>query len=568
MKTFYAVAILTFLLASSAGLAESAVCPFVISGNGNTYIMNYSISCANNTVMFAPNSSSNILDCNSHSLISGNDAIAFLNNSFNNTVVNCTIDGNVLSMHGAQNNIVNSTGNYNLEFTDNTSNIAMGNFFHLLLYGPGGAYTIGRFIQIMPNELAEKAPYVVAMNVKMSDFIKAAKAYNITLPRFGLFPNTSSNGSSYFMLESKQVSKNNIINFNPYLYDTPYWGYDILGYTRFNISKNVVFKPTYLRPFIYQNEILPANKPVYWNYTIIFNNNESKVNKLRLLNGYQGDPNATVSATFYNITSGNFTYEKGFQKPGIYEFIALLDTPYEHENSTTEAYSVGLSFCTRNSGGITSPGYYPFAYNSLDLINVFWLTNEICPVGMNIGASNVSINCRGGSVHSTIADFYSSSQKNVSISNCTLYGNGIIAEYSSITIYNTTFIANNSSDIAISSNRSSIYLNEVKFVNFANAIENKDSNITYVSNTANSSKQPSATTINTTSTISTTIAATSPTKSPSSTPKTSITAAYPEERPPSIFIIISVLAFVLFASATLYLLIGRLNDSKHRPKGS
>jgi hypothetical protein len=556
-KFAYLISIVLFLFAAYSG-AES--CPFVINGSSNTYIMNSSLSCANNTVIFGIGAHSNMLDCNSHTINSNSTAILFLNNSFNNTLANCTINGYIMSMHNAQNNIVNSTGNYKLEFYDNTSNIALGNFFHLLLYGPGGEYTVARFIQIMPNMLAEEAPYVVAMNINMADFISVAKAHNITLPRFGLFPNTSSNGSSYFMLESEQISKNKTINFNPYLYSTPYWGYDILGYTRFNISKNVVYKPTYIRPFIYQNEIFPVNKPIYWNYTIIFNN-QTKTDKLRLLNGWQGDPNATVSATFYNVTSGNFTYEKGYQKPGLYEFIALLDTPYDHENSTTEAYSVGLSFCVGNGGSITSPGYYPFAYNSLNLTNVFWLTNKICPVGMSIGASNVSINCRNGFVKSTYMDFEASYQKNITIRNCTLYGNGILARSSNITVYNTTFIASNSTNRAIFANYSNIYMYGVKFVNFTKPIESYNSIIQISNNTITTSSSNT-----TTSTIFTTKTSIS-TITPTTTAFTTITA-YNNGQVPNIAIIVSLLAFVIFASAILYLLMGRLNDSKYRSKGS
>ena len=99
----------------------------------------------NNTVIFSANAQSNLLDCNSHEINSMGTAIIFLNNTFNNTVVNCTINGKILSMHNAQNNIVNATGNYSLVFYDNTSNIAIGNFFHLLLYGPNREYTIAIF---------------------------------------------------------------------------------------------------------------------------------------------------------------------------------------------------------------------------------------------------------------------------------------------------------------------------------------------------------------------------------------------------------------------------------------
>jgi len=549
-----------FLLTISFPLVHaSSVCPFVIRGDNNTYILNASISCTNSTVIFSQNAQSNLLECNSHVINSTGAAIIFLNNTFNNTVVNCTINGKILSMHNAQNNIVNVTGNYSFVFYDNTSNIAIGNFFHLLLYGPDKEYAIARFIQLMPNVFAEKAPYLVAMNQKMSNFINAAEEYKLPIPRFGIFPNASCNGSCYFMLESEEISKNNTINFNPYLYSTPYWGFDILGYTRFNISRNVLYEPAYISPFIYQDEILPANKPVYWNYTIIFNT-PTKTNKLRLLNGWQGDPNATVQATFYNITSGKFVYERGYQEPGVHEFIALLDTPYDHENSTTETYSVGLSYCSDGMGGINAPGYYPFAYNSLNKINVFWLTNEVCSIGMDIGTSNVLVNCRGGYVKSTNVDFRVSGQRNVTIENCLLYGNGLSATASNLTIYNTTFIANSSADMAILANDSDIYLYDVKFVNFTKPIESINSII----NTSNSSITiipPSiiTTSITTISTIPTTITSTIP-----STPVVEYHTHINSKT--IIIIIIAMDLFISLLASIIYLLVGRFYDSKSRSK--
>ena len=562
MKAAYKILssmLVLFLLTISFPLVHaSSVCPFVIRGDNNTYILNASISCTNSTVIFSQNAQSNLLECNSHVINSTGAAIIFLNNTFNNTVVNCTINGKILSMHNAQNNIVNVTGNYSFVFYDNTSNIAIGNFFHLLLYGPDKEYAIARFIQLMPNVFAEKAPYLVAMNQKMSNFINAAKVYGLLIPRFGIFPNASCNGSCYFMLESEEISKNNTINFNPYLYSTPYWGFDILGYTRFNISRNVLYEPAYISPFIYQDEILPANKPVYWNYTIIFNT-PTNTDKLRLLNGWQGDPNATLQATFYNITSGKFVYERGYQEPGVHEFIALLDTPYDHENSTTETYSVGLSYCSDGMGGINAPGYYPFAYNSLNKINVFWLTNEICSIGMDIGASNVLVNCRGGYVKSTNVDFRVSGQRNVTIENCLLYGNGLSATASNLTIYNTTFIANSSADRAILANDSDIYLYDVKFVNFTKPIESTNSII----NTSNSSITIIPPSIITTSitTISTT-----PTTITSTIPSTPVVEYYTHINRKTIIIIIAMDLFISLLASIIYLLVGRFYDSKSRSK--
>ncbi|MGC8572303.1 MAG: hypothetical protein ACP5LH_03435, partial [Candidatus Micrarchaeia archaeon] len=302
-------------------LANFAYANEIINSSNTTILLNTSLLAPNNTVIFSPYSSNNIIDCRGNGIYSQNIAVLFSNYTYNNTIENCTIYGKILSMHDAQNNLLNISGEYNLSFVDNSSNIALGNFFKLILMSTGNNYTIGRFIQIMPKIFSEKLPYLVSMNQNLNNFIVGAHEENIPIPRFGLFPNTSCNYSCTYPIEALQISKNKTINFNPFYYDTPYWGFDILGYTTFNITpqSGFTYRPTFIMPWIYQNEIFPQNKPIYWNYTIVFHN-YTKWDKLRLLNGWQGDPNATLAAEFYNISSGFFSYKVGIQKPGVYEF--------------------------------------------------------------------------------------------------------------------------------------------------------------------------------------------------------------------------------------------------------
>lgn len=472
-----------FLFILSFLLVYANASQIIISSNFRTIFLNASIYSPNDTVVFAANASNNTLDCRGFSISSSNVAVLFSNFSYNNTLLNCSINGAVLSLHGAMNNLINATGNYSLNFSDNSSNVALGNFFRLVLLSTNETnYTIGRFIQIMPKALALKAPYVVAMNIKMKDFLAAAESHNITLPRFGAYPNSSCNYSCNYKIESMQVYKNKKISFNPYYFDTPYWGYDILADATFNVTPNAsyTYKPTYIKPWIYQYEIFPQNKPVYWNYTIVFHS-PTAWNKLRLLNGWQGDPNATLAAEFYNISSGLFSFKVGVQKPGVYEFIAILNDPFEHENSTTETYSVGLSFCGDN-GTITKPGYYPFAYNTLRPISVFWFQNYACKTGINVGSSNVSIDCRGGYLNTKNVDVSINGYKNVSISNCFLYGNGINAVGAEINISNTTFISNSANDLGIYALNSQIEISNSRFIGYKNSILGLNSSITFIGN--------------------------------------------------------------------------------------
>lgn len=429
---------------------------FVINSSNASYILPFNAS-----LVFEPGISNSIVACKNTSVFN----VTFSSNTFNNTVENCSISGQIINREGAQNNLINDTFNASSISFEARSNIAVGHFFHLIVHNLTGGRSVARFIEILPKQLVLHGPELIAMYVPITVAEKVAESFNYTLPRFGLQLNGSCNYSCYFPVESELIMPNGTINYNPYYYYTPYSGFDQVDSTYFNASKNVVYQPAYLEPSsILFDAILPAGKPVYWNFTIAIYNKSP--NEFLFVNVPQSFTNGSVVATYYNVTNGTVSYDAGIQPPGTNYFDAIFNTPYDHENTTSEFYSVGLSYCS-DGQAIDKPGYYPFAYNTLHAAYVFWITNKSCNIGVQVGVNNVTINCKGGYVKENDTDFVVTDAKNVTIENCWLYGNGILASNSQLRLYNVSFVANSSDNFAIRLDNSELLMSNVSFSGFS-----------------------------------------------------------------------------------------------------
>ncbi len=418
------------------------------------------------SLIIAQRSTNNTIVCRGSSIYN----LTFGENTFNNTLYNCTIYGVISSLHNAENNVINASGNYSFSFADNSSNVGIGYYLHVIVYDKNESdYGVARFVEILPRKIVEENPGLISMYVPMSRVIATANQFNYTLPRFGIQLNASINGSAYFPIEAKQIYKNRIINFNPYEYYTPYSGYDQVVQYYFNITKNILYKPAYIQPLFPFADIFPANKPVLLRFLIEFYNKSS--NQFLIMSAPQSWP-ANVVAKYYNVSNGVFTYNAGFEKPGAYGFDTILNTPYDHENSTSPFYSVGISYCSPWGAAINESGYYPFVYPYLHSYYVFWITNSSCNFGPIISGSNIIINCLGAAVNENLTDFVISDAKNVTIENCKLYGNGINASNSEVKLINITFIAKNYSNIAVSLHNSNLTISNVSFegYNYINVI--------------------------------------------------------------------------------------------------
>ncbi len=433
-----------------------------------TSYIHYLLNSSNVNVTFSNNVSNSLLICNNASILN----VYFLNNTYNNTIENCSINGKVYSKNNAQNNLINDSGDYSLNFSDNNSNIGIGYFLKVIIHlNNASTYGVARFVEILPYNIVNENPYLISMSANNTTLSNTISKSNYTIPRFGIQLNASVNGIGIFPIEIKQVYKNKIINYNPYIYETPYSGYDEVDRYVFNMTNNIVYEPAFIKPLMYFAEPFPANKPMIIRFFIQFYNN-TKWNKFIIYNEPQSFINATPIAIFNNVTSGVLTYNAGFEKPGNYGFYAILNTNYDHENTTSPFYSIGLGFCNQFVTTLNTSGYYPFVYNTLKENYIFWLTNNTCNIGLRIISNNITVNCRYGYLNDNQTDIEVDNAKNVTIENCYLYKNGINATNSEINLYNVTFIPTNSS-YSISGTNLTIIASNVLFK--SNAIINSNS---------------------------------------------------------------------------------------------
>jgi hypothetical protein len=399
-------------------------------------------------------------------------AVLFGNNTYNNTLFNCTFDdASIASMHNAQNNIISPYGSYNTSFLGNSSNLAVGYYFVFIPKGPDGSYSLGGFAAIMPDALVRFNPGVGgSQQTKYEQIVQDAEMNDYTLPRFGAVPpGPVLFGPQRFAVEAYSIYKNHTFSYNPYFFISPFWGWDELTFKIINITSNVNFTPTLVYPRMTENVQFPDNTSIYWNYTVVKYSNATNMT-FYFWKGYQVSPDGKVIYEVHNITNGNYSYDRGVQTPGIHETIAVLKSPefQEHDNSTTETYGVGLAFCTEKEPALFMPGYYTMAYRYLGLLHTFFPSNQTCNTTLTVTNSNIRINCLGGIINSTNTSIHSINTDNLSLENCKIYGNAIKAIGSkNMSIYNSTIIANNDTNVPFVLNDSSLYLYKTDLVGYS-----------------------------------------------------------------------------------------------------
>jgi len=477
-KIRWPVAVVTLLIAvlihpaSSQGLSAQG-CYYGISGSNGTYLSTFNGACPNGIAYtFATNSTNNRLSCYSNS--SKIVGVEFMNGSYNNSMVNCTYSGaQILSLHGAQNNLISPYGTYSTNFTDNSSNIAIGYYLRFVTRDENGAITPAGYITIAPynmSRLIRQASYWFGGS--QSSLVATAISTGFRLPRFGYYPSSSSPGVYSEALEAEQISKSGVYSYNPYWLVCTYWGHDDLTFKTFDIGSNTNYTPMLLYPTTKEYVYYPDNATIYWNFSVVKYNNASNVTAY-LMNSWQFDAqNNTIEYEQHNVTSGSISYRAGIETPGTHEYIGMLYSPEakEMDNSTTETYSVGLSYCLLN-GIINRSGYYSMVYNNLTDLRIFWRGTQLCLLPIYIShASNVTIDCKGGTVNSTITDISVIKSKGIDVENCRLLGNALhLLNSTNVTIENTTMTAtNNSSYVMNISLTSNIFLVNDNLSGYAN----------------------------------------------------------------------------------------------------
>lgn len=399
-------------------------------------------------------------------------AVVFGNNTYNNTLYNCTFaDAKITSMKNARNNIISPYGSYNTSFFGNTSNLGIGYYFTFVPKGPTGNYSLQGFSAVMPDQLVIFNPGVGgSQQTNYTDIVQDAEQHNYTLPRFGDYPpGPVFLGPKSFALEVYKVYKNHTYDYNPYFFISPFWGWDELTFKVFNITSNMNFTPTLVYPRMTENVQFPDNTSIYWNYTVVKYSNATNMT-FYFWSGYQVSPVGRIMHIVHNVTSGNYNFDRGIQEPGIHETIAVLKSPEfkEHDNSTTETYGVGLAFCTQEEPPLFMSGYYTMAQKYLGLLNTFFPSNQTCTNALDIVNSNIIINCEGGTINSTNNTIYLMNGNNDEFENCNIKGNAINAlDSSNIRILNSTIMANNESNIPFVLNKSSLDLYSTKVYGYS-----------------------------------------------------------------------------------------------------
>ncbi|OJI06972.1 MAG: hypothetical protein BK997_03865 [Candidatus Micrarchaeum sp. ARMAN-1] len=467
LAAFFGVMLALMLYGGVAHAANAgSYCNMAVSSNGT-----YSIgsSCSDTAISFPAGVSQAKVYCGPGSSVR---SVLFGNNTYNNTLFNCTFNNaRIASMHDAQNNIISPYGSYNTSFLGNSSNLAVGYYFVFVPKGPNGNYSLGGFAAIMPDALVKFNPGVGgSQQTTYEQIVQDAQINNYILPRFGAVPpGPVLLGPQRFAVEAYSIYKNHTFSYNPYFFISPFWGWDELTFKVINITSNVNFTPTLVYPRMTENVQFPDNTSMYWNYTVVKYSNATNMT-FYFWKGYQVSPEGRIMYEVHNVTNGNYNYDRGVQTPGIHETIAVLKSPefQEHDNSTTETYGVGLAFCTEKEPAIFMPGYYTMAYKYLGMLNTFFPSNQTCNTTLTVTNSNIKINCLGGIINSTNTSIHAINANNLALENCRIYGNAIDALGSkNMSIYNSTITANNDTNVPFILNDSSLYLYNTELIGYS-----------------------------------------------------------------------------------------------------
>ena len=455
------------LSVSHAGTQQASQCSISVN-QSNASVLIPNGTCQSYSVSFAAGTSYSRAVCSGSSI----GSVVFGQDTFNDTLANCTFSGaKIMSLNDAYDNILSPSGTYSFEFQNNNSNVALGYYFTFVPRNSIGVVGYEGFASVVPYAMDQlNGGQINSQGDNLSSIIELASKDNYTLPRFGYYAPTNSSGNITFALEAEQIGKSGNKSYNPYWLVDPFWGHDILTFRKFNITSNYRYTPTYIAPYHEEEDIqLPDYTNVYWNFTIRTYSNPPS-DYLKFVSGYQVDPNNTVMYVAYNVSNGTIRYDRGVQKPGVHEFIGVLKAPSigEQDNSTTDTYSIGISYCTYQMPGITIPGYYTLSRDGIYRLRTFWPTTDLCPVALQIQDHNTVINCEGGRVNSTNVSIMLLDSNYVELDNCRLYGNAI-QSFNSNNIYlnNSVVIANNASNIALNLTRSTIFMNNDSFIGYS-----------------------------------------------------------------------------------------------------
>ncbi len=107
-------------------------------------------------------------------------------------------------------------------------------------------------------------------------------------------------------------------------------------------------------------------------------------------------------------------------------------------------------------------------YKYLGLLHTFFPSDQTCNVALKVVNKNISVNCLGGTINSTNTSIDALNADNLLLENCRIKGNAINAMNSkNISIYNSTIIANNATNIPYELNSSSLFLYKTSILGYS-----------------------------------------------------------------------------------------------------
>ncbi|MEM3841261.1 MAG: hypothetical protein QXN59_01020 [Candidatus Micrarchaeaceae archaeon] len=281
-----------------------------------------------------------------------------------------------------------------------------------------------------------------------------------------------------FILPYETYLLNRTIMYDPYLIDYSFFAYDQLLMFTLNITNPANLTPLYVQPIYpqFNFHIIPNNnkKKLTINWIIVVPSSDKSWNFTSWIYRYNADNGFSLNPTEnlqsndssfvkilsypsngYAIVDGNQAYPinyssimgLGLNSSIIYTSGTIPKMGTFIEDSTTSSFSYGIGFCSTVYGGsnpiskVTSSGIYSVAseISPLESDSVpITLNGAQCGIAVYVEGKNISINCNGNVINSTIYGFEINASNNITIDNCKLFGAGLrIYNSTNVTILDT-----------------------------------------------------------------------------------------------------------------------------------
>lgn len=492
--------LLATILSVQSHAASITSCNTTIVASNATFVMNNS-QCTAINIVFARGVANSRLECNNISLSSRSNIIfSGLNNE--DYLFNCSFNGAKIILGNDSFADIVSPLSTDFIPVYNGSNVSLtvGYFLNISVFEPFGSNTVAAFgnriaafgyilplfnnsihinntqLQMVPSFSTYISNLISKLNKTMQFGVygqNQTEIYtNFTHKTYGnIF------GYKKFMLPSYTLTNNGIIHYNPYAIEYSFLGYDQLVMYYLNITKNTNLMPVYIEPIYpkFNYNIIPDNgqrnitikwlvavppQDLNWNFSAYLYRYSTSIGFVSnpLNNSIQNGTSLVKlllfpSKNYSNYENGTYMFYLNYSTKigiGLNSSIILLPgyIPGEGnfiQDSTTPSFSYGLSFCstfvntTSINNYINKKGTYTMTNRLFPLSGAApVLVNASCYVGAYINGTNITINCNNGTIVDTHYAFIINKAKNVKLSKCNIYGDGILISNSTgISVYNT-----------------------------------------------------------------------------------------------------------------------------------